>query len=146
MPAYTIISFFGGKSPRTSVLILRSKNGRRISCSFDTVWCLRSSTNMSSSVVAPWVFWPILRKPNHDWKTFKSSKIAGLTKLRRLHNSSRLFWIGVPLSNSRLEHRIRFNDDIKVQRWFFRRCPSSTTRYVNSPILFSRFSSRIDTS
>jgi hypothetical protein len=88
---------------------------------------LLSSSTMSSTCVS----WPIFLNPNQDWKTAKSSKIWGFTKFRRLHNSSNVFWIGVPDSNKRFSVLSFFSSRTKRQSLFLTRWPSSITKYLN---------------
>mmetsp|Transcript_5182 Transcript_5182/g.21338 ORF Transcript_5182/g.21338 Transcript_5182/m.21338 type:complete len:204 (+) Transcript_5182:1555-2166(+) len=83
---------------------------------------------MSSTCVS----WPMLRKPNHDWKTRRSSKMSGLTKFKSDHSSSSVFWIGVPDSRSRFSVRSFLSSRTRRQSRFLTRWPSSTTRYLKS--------------
>ena len=84
-----ITSFFNGMKDNTSRFILLSRNGRKISCNFDTTLDCCSSSTMSSTCVP---FLPMFLKPNQLWKTSRLSKIIGLTKLSSDQSSSRVFW------------------------------------------------------
>src|SRR5690606_18245539 len=86
-------SLLSGSSDSTSFLRRRSKNGRKTLCN------RRMTSNDSSSVnsILSWV--PVLANGvlNHSSKLLTDLKMVGKTKLRRFHNSGRLFWSGVPV-------------------------------------------------
>lgn len=80
-------SFFRGMKDRTSLFILLSRKGLRISCSFDTTLDCCSSPTMSSTSVCL----PMFLNPNQLWNTSRLSKIMGFTKFSSDQSSSNVF-------------------------------------------------------
>mmetsp|Transcript_38287 Transcript_38287/g.95145 ORF Transcript_38287/g.95145 Transcript_38287/m.95145 type:complete len:300 (+) Transcript_38287:807-1706(+) len=123
MCAYRMISFLRGRLVSTSPLSRRRRNGLRIPCNFSTTL---------TRLVASWssvAFWSV-EKSNQDWNCDSDENTSGSRKWRRLHSSGRLFCSGVPVRSSLLAAGICLSSRISLQSKFFRRWPSSTTRYL----------------
>mmetsp|Transcript_11281 Transcript_11281/g.35957 ORF Transcript_11281/g.35957 Transcript_11281/m.35957 type:complete len:249 (-) Transcript_11281:699-1445(-) len=130
----SLTSFFGGKPFSTSALSRRSITPCSSRCS-------RSRDETET--------WPALESKERS-KGSDVLKMSGKRKLSSAHSSCRLFWMGVPVSSSRLqpaapcmsEPQMRLSSRISRQFMFFSRCPSSMMMNFQ-PILLSAAASRM---
>ena len=84
-----IVSYKGGILSSTSSFILRNKKGFNISCK----WVIYSE---------------VFNSPKHSLNYVKELNYPGSIKFNNDHNSSVLFYIGVPVNNNNRLHGIFF--------------------------------------
>lgn len=122
---FRTFSTFLGNSVSTSLLTLLRRNGRNTWCSLSTIRCCSSWLSFIVSLLVLEI-----GIENHFWKSSEQLKTFGRRKLSSAHSSLRLFWSGVPVSNSRcLKSYYLIITLAKPLSLFFILCPSSTTTY-----------------
>ena len=113
----TIVSFKGGISFSTSSLILLRRKGLINCVSFSIFFFELKKKKKTCSEV--------LSSPYYFLNCSIEANLSGSIKLSSVHNSSTLFWIGVPVSS---KYRLQGNS-LNIRRilflWFLNRCASS---------------------
>mmetsp|Transcript_31717 Transcript_31717/g.80864 ORF Transcript_31717/g.80864 Transcript_31717/m.80864 type:complete len:218 (-) Transcript_31717:1047-1700(-) len=128
MSAYRMISILRGRLISTSLLSRLSTKGLRMACSLDTTWLRCSAARISRSAPSC----PTMElKSNQASKSDMEEKTSGMRKLSSDHSSLRLFCSGVPDSSSLFSAGMVLSSRMSLHWKFFRRCPSSTTMYLN---------------
>ena len=96
IPTLMCISSLGSRLFSTSFLMRRSMKGLRILCSCWIMALFFFSFSLSDK---SWSLVPV--RSNHSSKSSEDLKISGSRKLRRDHNSCKLFCKGVPVRRRR---------------------------------------------